>query len=235
MKKRIICCITVIAIGFVSAVGLCLKTLFAPKAVFSETVNQMKIVVDAGHGGIDGGVVGRATKVKESDLNLQIAYRLKEVLEEKGFEVVLTRKTQGGLYGAPTKGFKRRDMQERKAVIERENPSYVISLHQNFYPSKSSRGAQVFYNSEYDTHKAFAEYLQAELNGVYEKQGVKHRKVSKGDFYMLQCTQAPSALVECGFLSNALDEELLVSGAWQEKIAVAIASGVLRFLSESAT
>jgi N-acetylmuramoyl-L-alanine amidase len=93
----------------------------------------------------------------------------------------------------------------------------------------------VFYNSEYDTHKAFAEYLQAESNGVYEKQGVKHRKVSKGDLYMLQCTQAPSALVECGFLSNALDEELLVSGAWQEKIAGAIASGVLRFLSESAT
>lgn len=233
--KKIICCVTVIVIGFVSAVGLCVKTLFAPKAVFSEGISQMKVVVDAGHGGIDGGVVGRVTKTKESDLNLQIAYRLKDVLEEKGFEVVLTRKTQGGLYGAPTKGFKRRDMQERRSVIEKEKPSYVISLHQNFYPSKSSRGAQVFYNGEYDEHKAFAEYIQAELNGIYEKQGVKHRNVSKGDLYMLQCTQAPSALVECGFLSNALDEELLVSSVWQEKIAGAIASGVLRFLSESAT
>ena len=63
--KKIICCVTVIAIGFVSAVGLCVKTLFAPKAVFSEGISQMKVVVDAGHGGMDGGVVGSNQNQRE--------------------------------------------------------------------------------------------------------------------------------------------------------------------------
>lgn len=234
MRKTGIFAVVLVAVGFLSALGLCVGALFAPKTVFSNADTPLKVVLDAGHGGVDGGVVGRVTGEKESDLNLQIAYRLKTALEDKGFEVVMTRKTRGGLYGLATKGFKRRDMQARRDIIQREKPSYVISLHQNFYPSKSQRGAQVFYNAEYDTHRAFAEYVQAELNDLYEKENVKKRMASKGDLYMLQCSKAPTVLVECGFLSNALDEALITSPAWQERIAGAIASGVMRFLSESA-
>ena len=93
------------AVGFISAVGLCVRALLAPQPVFSLANESMKIVVDAGHGGIDGGVTGIATGVKESDINLAVAMMLKNSLEELGFEVVLTRKTEGGLYGTPTKGF----------------------------------------------------------------------------------------------------------------------------------
>ena len=222
------------ALGFIAAVWCCVGALFAPKAVFSQAETLMKIVVDAGHGGIDGGVVGKQTGVKESDLNLQIAYRLKDVLEDKGFVVVLTRKTENGLYGMATKGFKRRDMEERKRIIQEENPSYVISVHQNFYASKTSRGAQVFYNPQQPLHQALARYMQAELNELYAKENAKARTESKGDFYMLRCSEAPSVLVECGFLSNEKDEKLLTNAAWQTQIATAIAAGVVRFLSESA-
>lgn len=233
--KKVIICIVAVCMGFVSAVGLCINALLTPKTVFSENGNSLKIVLDAGHGGVDGGVVGRTTKVKESDLNLQIVYRLKDVLTDMGFEVALTRKTEAGLYGVASKGFKRRDMQRRKEIIETENPAYVISVHQNFYPSSATRGAQVFYNAKSEQGKAFAEGVQAELNTLYGKEKVKGRKASKGDFYMLECTESPSLLIECGFLSNAEDERLLSSSAWQTRLAQAIGAGVMGFLSDSAS
>ncbi len=235
MKKAIVVWIITISIGFVSAVGLCIDTLFAPKTVFSGEKQPLKIVLDAGHGGMDGGVVGKRTGIKESDLNLQIVYRLQEVFTDMGFEVVLTRKTEAGLYGTTGKGFKRRDMERRKAIIEAEKPSYVVSVHQNVYPSSSSRGAQVFFNAENAEGKALAECVQGELNGIYAQENAKGRKISKGDFYMLKCTPAPSILVECGFLSNGLDESLLITPAWQTQIAQAIGKGVMRFLSENAS
>ena len=228
-------CIVAVCIGFVSAVGLCIGVLISPKTVFSDAEQPMKIVLDAGHGGMDGGVVGRTTKIKESDLNLQIVYRLKDVFTDMGFEVVLTRKTEEGLYGVANKGFKRRDMQRRKEIIETEKPAYVISVHQNFLPGSVSRGAQVFFDKNNVRAGELAGFLQTELNEEYKKEGVKARKATKGDFYILKCTEAPSVLVECGFLSNARDEQLLSSSAWQTKLARAIGAGVMRFLSETAS
>ena len=105
MKRTFFVVIFVVIIGFTTAVGLCVQALNSqPVAAFSDS---MRIVVDAGHGGIDGGVVGRKTKVKESDLNLVIAMELKEELTDMGFEVVLTRKTEAGLYDTTARGFKK--------------------------------------------------------------------------------------------------------------------------------
>ena len=104
------------------------------------------VVLDAGHGGIDGGVVGKTTGVRESDVNLAVTLALREDFEAAGFRVVLTRADEGGLYGLPTKGFKRRDMQKRKQIIEGAQPTAMISVHQNYFPSDPSRrGGQAFY------------------------------------------------------------------------------------------
>ncbi len=111
----------------------------------------------------------------------------------------------------------------------------MISIHQNVYPSASTRGAQVFYNANSEQGKALAEYVQSELNDVYKKEGAKGRKISKGDFFMVNCTDAPSVLIECGFLSNVADENLLITPSWQTKLAQTIGAGVMRFLSETAS
>ena len=97
--------------AFSAAVGLCVSVLNAPRAVAAMN-DALRIVLDAGHGGVDGGVVGRDTGVKESDLNLAITYKLKTALEDMGFEVFLTRKTEAGLYGTTAKGFKKRAPRE---------------------------------------------------------------------------------------------------------------------------
>ncbi|MBR2441641.1 MAG: N-acetylmuramoyl-L-alanine amidase [Clostridia bacterium] len=232
MRKSWIAVCTAVAMVFTMAVGLCMQVLLRPQAVSAFAKESMKIVLDAGHGGIDGGVVGKKTGIKESDINLQITYALKSVLEDMGFEVVLTRKTGEGLYGTTAKGFKKRDMQKRKEIILQADPALVISIHQNLYPSQNSRGGQVFYRKEDGESQALALALQDSLNGLYQEEGVKSRKASQGEFFILNCHTCPSVIVECGFLSNAADEKLLTQERGQKHIAESIAKGVLVYFSK---
>ena len=234
MQKMIITASMAVIMAFVTAVALCVRALRAPVSVFSESSSKMKIVLDAGHGGIDGGVTGVRTGVKESDLNLAITLLLKEELERTGFEVVLTRKTEAGLYGTTAKGFKKRDMEKRKEIILEEKPMLVLSVHQNKYPSKSQRGAQVFYSKKSANGKKFAVALQEKLNGLYQTERVKARRATAGEFFMLNILPVPSVIIECGFLSSPLDEELLVSEAWQKRLAGTIVEGVMAYLSDNA-
>ena len=233
MKKIFMAMCIAVAVVFTAAVGVCMRVLIAPQAV-ADIDGALCVVLDAGHGGIDGGVTGKVTGVTERDVNLAIAYLLKTALEEMGFEVVLTRKTEAGLYGTTAKGFKKRDMQRRKEIIEEADPSMVISLHQNFYPTKNTRGGQVFYRKESTSGQRLAVLLQKGLNALYKAEGARERKAASGQFFMLECAECPSVLVECGFLSNPSDEELLCSEGWQQKIAESIAAGVVEYLAGNA-
>ena len=231
MKKGFLAWIMVVAIGFLSAFWVCVRAL-RDTSVGATVEVGMRVVVDAGHGGIDGGVVGRVTKTKESDVNLALAFALQTELLEMGFEVTLTRKMEAGLYGTTARGFKKRDMERRKEIIEETRPDFILSLHQNFYPSSASRGAQVFYASNSEEGRKLALQMQTRLNELYKTEGARGRKASKGDFFMLHCWDCPSILVECGFLSNAEDERLLCTGTWRKKLAKSLASGLVAYLSE---
>ncbi len=233
MKKLFFVWIFGVLVMFTTAVVLCVQTLFLPQAVGAFDDGGMRIVLDVGHGGVDGGVCGIATGVKESDLNLDIAYCLKEKLEDLGFAVTLTRKTEGGLYGTPTKGFKKRDMAKRKEIIEKTAPALVLSIHQNFYPSRHVRGGQIFYNAANEKSVLLGKTLQTYLNELYQTVGVKPRESKAGEYFMLQCTSYPSVIVECGFLSNAEDEKLLCTDGWKNRLAQQIASGVMAYFSGS--
>lgn len=219
---------TIVACAFVAACAVCVQALSVP--VFAVT-RPMCIVLDAGHGGIDGGVVGRATGVKESELNLAVTMKLKSILDEAGFDVVLTRKTDAGLYGAATRGFKKRDMQKRKEIIEGAKPVAMISIHQNFYPTRTTRGGQVFYRSGSESGQKLAEGIQRQLNLLYAGQGVGERTVATGDYYMLKCTDYTSVIAECGFLSGE-DEKLLVTEEFQTSIAKSIFAGIADYFAE---
>jgi N-acetylmuramoyl-L-alanine amidase len=214
---------------FVVAAELCVRVMGAPAPV-NGLESSMKIVIDAGHGGIDSGVSGKITKVKESEINLSIVYFLKNSLEEFGFDVYLTRKTEAGLYDVATKGFKKRDMQKRKEIIEGIDPAMVISIHQNFYPSKVARGGQVFHEKGNAGGKLLADGVQSALNELYLEEGVKGRKVTEGEFFILSCATCPSILVECGFLSNPREEQLLRTQAYQQRLCCVIACTVSTWL-----
>jgi len=230
MKKivGIISVACVIFIGFFVAVSMCAEVL-ASKEVFALS-SSVKIVIDAGHGGIDGGVSGINTGLKESDINLKIALKLSEKLRSRGFETALTRKTKEGLYDTTAKGFKRRDMARRKEIIERESPALLLSVHQNYYSSSLERGGQVFYLKGDEADKTLASNLQGRLNALYEKEGVKGRKIMPADYYILACAPCPAALVECAFMSSPKDEALLLDDAFLSSLVDGICDGVTDYL-----
>lgn len=220
----IACILLSVAVAF----GVC---IFALTVSASESM-KLTVVIDAGHGGIDGGVVGIESGVKESDVNLDISRRLKRCFEDAGFAVVETRETEAGLYGTTAAGYKKRDMKKRAEVIRASNPALVVSVHQNFFSMRSRRGAQVFFRETNERSKTLACLIQASLNDMPEC--ARKSDPLKGDYYILNCSDYPSVIVECGFLSNAEDEALLLNGEYRDKLAAAISSGCLAYLSSAA-
>jgi N-acetylmuramoyl-L-alanine amidase len=208
---------------------LCLGSINSGKALMSGVVKH-KIVLDAGHGGVDAGATGKQTGVKESELNLMIVKKLEKYLLDAGFEVVLTRSTDAGLYGIATKNLKRKDMEKRREIIEKENPSMVISVHLNKYSLPSRRGAQVFYKEGVENSKILAESIQNFFNQLEES--TREFNALKGDYFLLNCSSAPSVIAECGFLSNLEEEKLLITEEYQNKIAYAVMCGVVKSINE---
>ena len=221
----------------IACVAVCL--LLIGVAVISHVIKENKqvnatpqarytVVIDAGHGGIDGGVSGINTSVKESDVNLAIAKKLKELFSLAGFNCVMTRPSASGLYGYLAPGHKDRDMRARAKIINESNPSLVISIHQNNYSSPSRRGGQAFYKKGDKQGYLLATTLQQALNGVYT--GVKDYAPLCGDYFILNVSPCPAVIVECGFLSSPQDEALLISEEFQLSLATAIFNGSLEFL-----
>ncbi len=186
----------------------------------------LTIVIDAGHGGIDGGAVGKVTGAKESDINLAISKKLETYLKKYNVRVVQTRTNKDGLYKKFGRGYKKEDMGARKKIIEENSPDLVVSIHQNSFPSKTARGANIYYNDLSESGKKVADLIVNEFKNIED---CKSAKTSTGDLYMLYCTEAPSVLVECGFLSNAEDEALLVSSLYQDRIAYAIFCAIAKY------
>lgn len=186
-----------------------------------------KIVLDAGHGGIDVGAVG-VSGTSESDLNLEYTLELKSQLEKYGFTVVLTRNDKNGLYSEYKNGFKKEDMQKRKQIIEAENPDLFISIHQNKFASSSSYGPQVFYTPNSEKSKNFALSVKSSFDSNLD---TKKRAIKEGDFYMLYCSPCPSILIECGFLSNPEEEKLLIDKQYKKQFCYLIVCGIFQYLA----
>lgn len=190
---------------------------------------QICIVVDAGHGGIDPGKVG-INDAEEKTLNLQIAQRLKVLLESQGIKVVLTREDEKGLYKEGTKNKKVEDMQKRCEIITKAMPVFTISIHQNSYTEEYVKGAQTFYYSESVEGRELAEMIQASMIERLDKENHRTAKANES-YYLLKRTPTPTVIVECGFLSNAQEAELLITEGYQEQVAWAIHMGVMQYLN----
>ena len=199
-----------------------------------EAVNEEKkqlIVIDPGHGGFDPGKVG-VNDALEKDINLSIAFKLKNVLEEKGYEVILTRTQDVSLNAANDKNKKSADMKERVRIINEAKPVVAISIHQNSYPQESVKGAQVFYHQQSEQGKKLAESIQEQMKQTINDGN--HRMAKANDsYYMLKKTECPIVIVECGFLSNQQEAALLLEEAYQEKIAWGILTGIQEYIDGS--
>ncbi len=215
---------------------LLLAGIFGLSREGARLVSQQKeegltVVLDAGHGGTDPGKIG-VNGEKEKELNLEITMLLKEKLEKQGIQVVLTRDSDGGLYDEQSNNKKVQDLQRRCELIHKTSPRCAVSIHQNSYTTPEVKGAQVFYYTNSAEGKKLAEGLQTALvEGVDPE---NHRE-AKGNtsYYLLKKTDVPLAIVECGFLSNPEEARLLATKEYQEKVAEAVCTGILKYLEKS--
>lgn len=217
-RRLVLILLILIALQISLTTVLCVKQF----ASGSKSLIDFTVVIDAGHGGIDGGVVSK-NGVKESTLNLAYSKTLGEVFKNAGFNVVYTRTTEDGLYGLPTNGFKRRDMQARKEIVEKARPNLVISVHMNKFSASYRTGPQVFYQQGKADGQTLAEAMQQVFN---DATGNNHQAIA-GDFYICRELDCPAVIVECGFLSNDAEAELLQTETHRKLICDLIFKGVM--------
>lgn len=188
------------------------------------------ILVDAGHGGYDGGARARDSGVWEKHINLSVALQTEKALVARGAKVLMTRREDEDLCeanrpAALTK--KRQDMQNRVAMAVDGGADMVLSIHMNEYRDRSQSGPQVFYRQGADAGRLLAGCLQETLIAALAPK--KERSAMAGDYFILQLA-IPSALVECGFISNPAEEKLLLSADYQARLGEAVAAGVEEYV-----
>ena len=222
--KPILCFLLIITCSL--GVTFC---LYKVTQVKSQSRLNYTIVLDAGHGGRDDGCSGVNTGVAESELNLRLTKKLQKYLTDFGFTVVLTRTNSDGLYSQSATNYKKDDMAKRAEIIKEANANMVLSIHMNSFPSASERGAQAFYDESNEESKLLAQSIQEHLINDIE---YARKESQKGDYYILNCTNnVPTAIVECGFLSNPDEERLLMNEDYQTKLAYSIMCGIVRYFT----
>ena len=186
------------------------------------------VVIDPGHGGMDPGKVG-VTGVLEKEINLQIAKKLKFLLEAEDITVVLTRDSDAGLYQESDRNKKVADMRARCALITEVQPDVVISIHQNSYHEESVKGAQCFYYTSSKEAKELAELLQEQFRKIDGSN--KRQTQANSSYYLLKKTEVPTVIAECGFLSNREEEGKLTQESYQEQLAWGMHLAILKYLN----
>lgn len=182
------------------------------------------VVVDAGHGGFDSGKVG-VNQALEKDINLQIANKVKTMLEKQGIKVIMTRKDENSLASSKVE-----DMKTRVSTINEEKPVLAVSIHQNSYTQESIHGAQVFYFTHSKEGEKSAKIMQEALLAA-DPENTRQAKAND-TYYMLKKTSSPVIIVECGFLSNRAEADKLTSEEYQNALTEAICKGVQSYLSQ---
>lgn len=190
------------------------------------------VIVDAGHGGEDGGT-STASGVRESQINLSISVRLRDLLRLCGVQVRMIRETDTAIYAENCTTLAQKkvsDLKNRVAFVNEVPSALLVSIHQNHYPSESVKGAQVFY-ADTDESEALARQTQEYLKTYLEPDN--HRKPKPAaSVYLMQHVTCPAILVECGFLSNARDAERLLTNGHQLRLAAAICASVSDHISQ---
>lgn len=228
MKKKVELCMALLilfAAGFLGRQGA--KLVSSAKSEPAES--NYRVVIDVGHGGIDSGKVSK-DGILEKDVNLVIAKKLKALLEQEDVSVTLTRESDTGLYQEGDSNKKVADLQNRCALIEKVDPDCTVSIHQNSFSSPEVKGAQVFYYGQSAEGEALAKLVQKSLIDRVDPENHRQAKANES-YYLLKRTVSPTVIVECGFLSNPDEAELLTSEDYQNRLVWAIHMGVMEFLN----
>lgn len=197
----------------------------------AELDDRPVIVLDAGHGGLDSGAVGKSG-VLEKDVNLSVVKHLREMLELSGFQVVVTRDEDISIYDAGVEGIRNQklsDMDNRLEIVQSYPDSIFLCIHQNNYTDPAYFGGQMFYNDNNPDNRTLAQIMQNRF-AMLQEGNDREIKLSGDELFLLKDNTNPSLMIECGFLSNPEEEAKLATTEYQQKIAFSIYCGVLEFI-----
>ena len=189
--------------------------------------NNKVIVIDPGHGGIDGGAKSE-NGVIEKDINLSISLKTKAALESKGYKVIMTRSEDVGLYteGKKVREKKIEDLGNRVKIKKENKCDAFISIHQNMFPQKNCKGAQVW-SANNEPSQKLGKIIQQKFKEEVDQNNKREAKVAKKEYKILNDGyEGASVIVECGFLSNPEECELLGKEDYQNKIANTLANAI---------
>lgn len=185
------------------------------------------ILLDPGHGGVDGGA--GYGDVQEKDIALEISLKLRDYLQEQGALVIMTREEDKDLADEGTRGLSRRkaeDLRRRLRMVNNSEADFFVSIHLNAITSSRWSGAQTFYSTNVDENARAAKFIQEELRDNLENTNRKAKPIN--NVYIIKNAKKPGVLVEAGFLSNPQEKENLKKDDYQEKVADSIYRGILR-------
>ena len=201
----------------------------------SSSIKIEKVVVDAGHGGLDGGATGIHGEV-EKEINLAIAGYLKGFLRLSGIEVVMTRESDVSLHTSENASIsqkKAEDIRKRLTMIDGTENTVAVSIHQNQFSQSKYHGAQMFFGVNHPQSEVLAQTIQTSI--VEKLQPDNQRQIKKGtkSVYLLMHAQNPIVLVECGFLSNDEEAKKLSDETYQKDMAFAIYCGLMEYCGKT--
>lgn len=199
----------------------------------NTTVNTTPtVIIDAGHGGFDGGAVAKDGTV-EKDINLQISLKVSKMLQYNGYDVIMTRDGDTGTEddeNAAIASRKKSDLSNRLSLMKNNPDAIYVSIHLNKFTTSAANGAQVFYTKNYDEARLLAESVQSKIIELIQPENTRVVKQGTSSTYLLKNAAVPAIIVECGFLSNHLELEKLKTEDYQSQMAFAIVCGITNFL-----
>lgn len=226
LKKAVLAIISIIVI---IAVIISVKDNLRIKEANGFAVCQKpKIVVDAGHGGFDGGAVKGETV--EKDINLAFALEIEPIFKLFGYEVLMTRTGDCSTEDEGLSTIRQKkvsDIKNRLSLVENTDIECFLSLHQNMFSSPRFSGTQVFYSPNNEKSKSYAESIKASVDGFMNQESTREIKKCGSNIYLMYHSTKPSVLVECGFMSNEKELEKLLDTDYRGRLNLCIVTGIL--------
>ncbi len=197
--------------------------------------NECVIIIDAGHGGIDGGTHS-ADGTLEKDINLNISIKLNDILQSLGIKTLMTRENDNSIHSEGVQGIRNQkisDIKNRLHIIESTDNAVFVSIHQNYFTQSQYSGAQIFYSKNNPHSETLAQSLRSSIINNIQPDNTREIKKSGKEIYLLNAATVPAVMIECGFLSNKAEADMLKNEKYQQKLAFFIAIGIIDYLNQT--
>ncbi|MBQ2580607.1 MAG: N-acetylmuramoyl-L-alanine amidase, partial [Ruminococcus sp.] len=206
MKRKLQNIVCALLVGVFTLVWIFTGRQFSgvPASAQTPRTPAQSIVLDAGHGGIDGGCVS-VSGTAEKGINLSIVLTLRDSLEILGFDVTCTREDDRSIHDSGVEGIAKQklsDMKNRLAIINSKEHTAVLSVHQNKYTDEKYSGAQMFYAKDNDESRRLADCMKKQFVGLLQPGNTRETKPVGSEMYLIHNSESPALMIECGFLSN---------------------------------